>query len=1185
MSFAQRLHRALVFVFLATAFAAPARAAVWMWDQNQNKIDDRIEAVQTQGVNAAHVGGLVTGRLRFAVFDQVSPVEFGVYIGYDHTPTDADAAALTALGLPVHRYRYIDYIRTRMSFAKIQQVAALAGVTRVESIPMMYATNDVATRTLRARDSGNQLFPSVWKNVGATGKGIVIAILDTGVNDEADPQSGYPGHESLRGKFVGGGEFFSGDPNLNTPIDGSTNPKHIADPEVTYHATHVAGTAMGTGGPEGIRNGAEPGFNAGMAPDARLVDCKVLSDAGVGFGASDALEWLIYHKNDSWGLTGADAIYRGVDVANMSLGGSDASDGTDADCAAVNAAFKAGIVVCVASGNDGFTHYMPSPAAADWALTVGAFTDDNSVNRLDDYVADYSNEGPRLDDGDGTHLDEMKPNVMGSGTGITSALGDPSTDGRHYHHINGTSMATPTIAGVAALVRSANPTLSAGQVRDILMDTADHRTDRGQQAPSKADSFHVDPNYHPSWGWGQVDAYAAVKEALNSASTQVVRVSVTPQRGPDGFQVSWVSQREVGLAGWELDRAPDQDGVPGTWTLIHQQQVASPSTEIHRAANRHSYGYTDTDPSLFAPNYYWYRVRWVDQIGGSHSEPPMRARIADSPVVARIKYSWTHNFSDGDLYVRVGTGTSTFTPIWFRQGLGAQSADSMQSTSGVTYNGTQHYFFHVDLTADDLVDGYLPPSAANPWFLSVKEGGYVNTKGFVNDFSMTVFGNSGSTTYTAPNPMTSTVEKQETIFWIPLDPATTTNHSPVLPQLGPYTIYEGLPFSFTVNATDPDQGQTLTYSATGLSSGMAFNPTSRQFSWTPSFGASGPWTIHMHVSDSGLVPTADDQDITINVRDRQPGDNLPPTLDALTDRQGQSGEAMQFRLTGRDPENGALTFGSTGLPSGATLNASNGLFDWTPQESDIGIHPVTFSVSDPHGASASESMYLVVSGPGDAPPPPGPCNLESMPQLAGVAEQGIDPISSSYSDQTFRLVEGTQQLVATLFWFGGPSRDLDFTLLDSDGNVVGGSASASNPEIIRTGALPPGLYTYRVISFTNPDTANYTIDTQICTTQPVGVDGPRPTLAFALASAAPNPFQTATALGFSLPQSGKVSLKIYDLSGRLVRTLQNGPLTAGRHVRVWDRRGDDGNRMRAGVYFARLESSGKALSNKLVMIE
>src|SRR5207237_6562522 len=101
----------------------------------------------------------------------------------------------------------------------------------------------------------------------------------------------------------------------------------------------------------------------------------------------------------------------GVQVVNMSLGGATASDGTDADCAAVNAAVKAGIVVCVATGNDGNTGYMPSPGAADLDVAVGALQDANTLQHSDDIVADFSNEGPRMSDGDADHLDEMKPSV------------------------------------------------------------------------------------------------------------------------------------------------------------------------------------------------------------------------------------------------------------------------------------------------------------------------------------------------------------------------------------------------------------------------------------------------------------------------------------------------------------------------------------------------------------------------------------------------------------------------------------------------------------------------------------------------------------------------------------------------------------------------------------------------------
>jgi subtilisin family serine protease len=1175
---------AFLTLMLAVLDQSTARAA-WIWDVNQDKIDDRMLAVETQGLTAAHLGNTLAGKLVFAVMNSAAPYQYGVYIGYDHHPTDDDAAALQASGVPVQvRYESIDYIRSVITYAQAQQIAQLPGVSRIETIPIFYKVNDVATRTLRARASGNQLFPSVWKHLGATGKGIVVAILDTGVNDEADSTNGYPGHESLRGKWVGGGSFFAGQPELNTGLDESVNPRHTGDPEATYHGTHVAGTAIGSGGPNGILNGAEPGFNAGLAPDARLVDCKVLSDAGAGFGSADALDWLIHNKFNTWGLTGADTIYRGVDVANLSLGGSSASDGTDANCLAVNAAHKAGIVVCVASGNDGNTGYMPSPAAADFALTVGAFTDGNTIDRLDDYVADYSNEGPRLADSDSDHLAEMKPNVMGSGTGINSALGDPTTNGDRYHHINGTSMATPTIAGVAALVRSTNPTLSSDQVRLLLMDTADHRKDRGQQPPSAADPFHIDPNYHPSWGWGQTDAYAAVKEALNPATTQVVRIQAIPQRGPDGVQIKWTSQREVQLQRYELDRASDLGGAPGSWTKINEQAVATPSAQIHGVSNRHEYSYTDLDGSLDPAAYYWYRVRWVDLAAASHSEPAIRTRIMDSPVIARIKYSWTHNYSDGDLYVRFGTGTSTSGPAWFRQGLGAQAADSVVTRSGVSYTGTLQHYFHVDLTADDMVGAYLPPTAAaNPWFLSVKEGGYVNTKGSVNDFSMTVFDGPNPTTYTSPNPPTQTVEKQETVFWIPLDPATAANHNPVLAPIGARTVGEGLTVTFFVSASDPDNGQTVTHSAVGLPAGATFDSGTRQFSWTPSYSQAGGYSVRFRVFDNAFpTAAADSEDVAFTVTERNPGDNQAPVLDPLTDRAGVTGQPMQFRVTGHDPEGAALTFSAIGLPSGASLGASTGLFDWTPASGQTGIHPVTFFCTDPGARADSESVYLVISAPGEAPPPQGNCIGQHMVQ-SGIVGMGIDPVSASYSYQSFTIPPKTQRLTGTLFWFGGPTRDLDFTLLDSDSNAVGSSASTANPEVITVSNLPAGTYIWRVLAFTNPDTAHYTITTDYCVDATMLSADPRRELDFAMALA-PNPCHVLAAITFALPQSGHASLKLYDVSGRLIRTLQDGPLAAGRHVRVWDRSTNGGAIAPGGVYFARLESAGRALSRKLVMV-
>jgi subtilisin family serine protease len=1180
-----RLTRAVAGAACAGLLATGTAHAAWLWDQNQDKIDDRIVAVETQGLAAAHVGNVLTGKLRFAVMNTTAPFRYGVYVGYDHRPTDADAAALEALGAPVQvRYRYIDYIRTVVTFAQAQQIAALPGVTRVETIPIFYPVNDVAARALRGRDSGNEIFPSVWKHLGVTGKGVVVGILDSGVNDAPEPEFGYPGHESLRGKFLGGGDFWAGQPELNTPLDQSINPRHTAD-DGTYHGTHVAGTAIGTGGPEGLRApGVEPGFNAGLAPDARLVDCKVLSDAGSGFGSADALEWCIYNRHNTWGLTGADSIYWGIDVVNMSVGGSDASDGTDANCLAVNAAHRAGIVVLVASGNDGNTSYMPAPGAADLAVTVGAFADDNTVGRGDDYVTDYSNEGPRDSDGDADVRDEMKPNVLGSGTGVNSALGDLASAGDRYHHINGTSMACPSVAGIAALLLSANPTLSADQVREILMNTAEHRRDRGKQPASAADPFGVDPNYHPSWGWGAVDAYAAVKEAQNRMTTQVVQIALDAQRGPDGFVVRWIAQREVGLNRYELDRAPDLNGVPGAWTQVHAVAVANPHHTIAGVPNRHEYAYTDTDPSLDANAHYWYRVRWIDGAGLSHAEPPIRGRIADSPVIARVRFSWTHNYSDGDLYVRFGSGTSTFAPAWFRQAPGAQSADSVVTRPGVNFTGTLQHYFHVDLTAEDLVDGFLPPSAANPWFLSVKEGGYVNTKGTVNDFSVTVFDGPDATTYAAPNPATSTIERQETIFWIPLDPVTTLNHAPVFQPVGDRRVGEGLPLTFQVTATDPD-GQPLTYTALSLPGMSSFDAGTRTFSWTPSHGAAGTHTAVFRAADNGFpAAAADTERVTIVVWDRQPGDNTAPTLDPLTDRAGVRGQLVTFRVTASDPENDALTFGATGLPAGASIDPASGIFAWTPGPTQSGIHPVTFTVTD--GSLADEeTMHLVISNPGAALPPPTNCTPTSD-VVTGIVGMGLDPGPKSYTYHSFEVPQYTQLLQGTLSWFLGPTRDLDFHLLDADSNEVTSSASLANPEVVTVTNLPAGTYLWRVTAFVNPDTAHYSIQTDLCVgvAPNVGVDDPAARRELALAPAAPNPMRDLTAIRFTLPAAADARLAIYDVVGRRIRTLHAGALAAGEHVRVWNGRTDRGTPAPAGAYFYRLESNGRSLSRKLVVL-
>ena len=750
---------------LLLALSVVTTAGAWS-DINGNKIDDVIETVNANGWAAAFENNNPALRLRIGAFDLPTGIEYAVYVGYDHHPTAIDETALVAvvgLTAPMKTYSAIDYTRTQADFSEIASIASLPGVTRVESIPMMYPTNHIGSRVVRARDSRGlkssenyQLFPSAQEELGLDGTGVTVAILDTGVNDEPDGITAYPGHESLAGKFVGGGEFFAGNPSLNTPQDQSVNPKDRG-PE-GWHGTHVAGSAIGTGG--------QDGFFAGVAPAARLVDCKVLSDAGVGFGSADGVDWCIANLNNDWGLTGDDRIYAGIDVISMSLGCLDCSgDGTTADELIIDAAVNAGLIVCIATGNDDAVNQISSPASADLSVAVGAATHAATLTRSDDLVTDFSNEGPRASDGDADQLDEYKPSVVAPGAGTVSANGDPfSSQGQSYSTKSGTSMSTPHVSGVCALLKQADPTLTGTEARTILQNTAIHHIPSAK-GDRPYDPFGLDPNYDPMSGWGEVDAYAAAKEVLNSTSgVQVVQIRAQARPDDGAIDVFWWTQREYSFDGFNVHRAPDLGGAPGSFTQLNGAPIAGTGDPVIEADdNREAYVYVDGDPSLVLGQTYWYQIEWVDGSSGN-LEPPVPAEFGNQPLVATIFYSLQHNTPDNDLFVKLGTSGvyDPTTPDYFTLGEGSGRADDSvvhePANAATATIGYIEWFWSRGFTVADGIAAFLPPSQGHPWFVNVADAGYVNRTGshtgfsiFVNDFP----GSSGGTTYVTDslNPM------------------------------------------------------------------------------------------------------------------------------------------------------------------------------------------------------------------------------------------------------------------------------------------------------------------------------------------------------------------------------------------------------------------------------------------------
>lgn len=303
--------------------------------------------------------------------------------------------------------------------------------------------------------------PPVWKS-GVHGERVGIAILDTGIYP-------HPDLTSPKNRIVAFKDIIN---HRSQPYDDNG------------HGTHCAGDAAG--------NGAKSnGKYRGPAPKANLIGVKVLDASGSGTMSSiiAGIEWCIRNQ-----------ARFGIKILSMSIGApTNTSYKKDPMCQAVRKAWKKGIVVCAAAGNDGpKAKTINSPGIEPSIITVGALDDKNTTTLNDDSVAYFSSRGPTADG-------LTKPDVIAPGANIIS-LRSPGSRidraekkariGNSYTNLSGTSMATPVCAGVVALILQTNPDLKPNLVKSILMSTCR--------------SVSPEPN---AQGAGLIEASAAIKQA------------------------------------------------------------------------------------------------------------------------------------------------------------------------------------------------------------------------------------------------------------------------------------------------------------------------------------------------------------------------------------------------------------------------------------------------------------------------------------------------------------------------------------------------------------------------------------------------------------------------------------------------------------------------------------------------
>ncbi|MBM7488917.1 hypothetical protein JOD64_000139 [Micromonospora luteifusca] len=299
--------------------------------------------------------------------------------------------------------------------------------------------------------------PKLWAE-GNTAAGVDVAVLDSGADAE---------HPDLAGQIAESNSFVPEEPDIL---------------DYKGHGTHVASTIAGTGAASG-------GVERGVAPGARLHIGKVLNSEGSG--------------QDSWIIAGMEWATREqkARVVSMSLGG-EATDGSDPMSQAVDRlSAETGALFVIAAGNSG-PATIGSPGAANSALTVGAV--DST-----DHLADFSSQGPRAGDGG------LKPEITAPGVDILAARSHLVRGGSgDYTLMSGTSMATPHVAGTAALVAAAHPDWTGQRIKEALVSTV-----------------KATPDYTPyQAGAGRVDAVAAVHATVFATPSAYSGFQAWPQQ-------------------------------------------------------------------------------------------------------------------------------------------------------------------------------------------------------------------------------------------------------------------------------------------------------------------------------------------------------------------------------------------------------------------------------------------------------------------------------------------------------------------------------------------------------------------------------------------------------------------------------------------------------------------------------
>ncbi|MBJ08568.1 MAG: hypothetical protein CMB63_00910 [Euryarchaeota archaeon] len=458
----------------------------WSRDSNQNMIDDRLEWLLEQPTE------FYSSWWRMADAGNAR-----VFVDYDHHPSSADVEAIEELGVEVTmRPAYLDSLIATVPIELLHHnspILDLPGVVMLEDLGL--------AETHMNEAAPNMGVDQVWSQYGYDGTGVTIAVLDTGVRGD------HEGLNDMDDEITLGCDQPDPDPFNPTPITIDCDPKISAfyDAVITdserpasesydsgTHGTHVAGIAAGTGGGQEAPDGSR---YVGVAPGAWVVNILACCEGDIQ-DVIEGAQWAIENKDS-----------KGIDILTSSLGEQQLeahfdNDGSSAWSQQMDAVAASGIITFLSAGNEfgGATlagcNTIDSPGDANLPITVASLDKDLGL-------AIYSSRGYTSDG-------RVKPDVSTIGSNIM-APDAATSDG--YTSKSGTSMATPLMAGIAALMVEANPDIDHEQVKSIVSALSIERDIQLLDDPGFNDCSILETRPDNEFGYGQADPLSFVQAA------------------------------------------------------------------------------------------------------------------------------------------------------------------------------------------------------------------------------------------------------------------------------------------------------------------------------------------------------------------------------------------------------------------------------------------------------------------------------------------------------------------------------------------------------------------------------------------------------------------------------------------------------------------------------------------------